>query len=94
VNFVAIPHVVRHVWRMSDPTPPAREKLLWIWWGTFLLGFGCLTLGLSLPAGLCLLPSAIALVAIVRDVQRRQDEQFLDDERRRAVPGPTAEALR
>jgi hypothetical protein len=48
-----------------------------------------------LPPGAALrLTSALCLLAIVRDAQRRQDEQFLDEERRRAVPLPTAEALR
>ena len=92
VNLVAIPHVVRHVWRGSDPTPPAREWLLWGWWPTFVIG------AVALPAPLLsaplLLVSAACLVGIVRDVQRRQDEQFLDEELRRAVPLPTADALR
>jgi cytochrome bd-type quinol oxidase subunit 2 len=92
VNVFAIPYVVRHVWRASDPTPPARGWLLYGWWPA-LLGGG-LTLTVPLVSAPLLLVSAACLVGIVRDVQRRQDEQFLDDERRRAVPGPTADALR
>ncbi len=92
VNFIAIPYVVRHVWFGSDPTPPARPWLLVAWWATLCLG----TLGLAMPlwSAPLFLVSAVCLVAIVRDVQRRQDEQFLDDERRRAAPLPTADALR
>ena len=41
-----------------------------------------------------MLVSAASLVGIVRDVQRHQDEQFRDDELRRGVPAPTADALR
>jgi hypothetical protein len=33
-------------------------------------------------------------IAVVRGIQRRQDEQWLDLERRRAVPQPSADALR
>jgi len=92
VNFVAIPYVVRHVWYGSDPTPPARGWLLFGWWPTLFVG----ALGLMTPlwSAPLFLVSAVCLLGIVRDVQRRQDEQFLDDERRRAVPGPTADALR
>ncbi len=92
VNFVAIPYVVRHVWHGSDPTPPARGWLLYGWWAPLVLG----TLGLTTPlwSAPLFLVSALSLVAIVRDVQRRQDEQFLDEELRRAVPAPTADALR
>lgn len=86
VNLFAIPHVVRHVWYGSDPTPPARPWLLIAWWPSLLAA-------IFLGAPLMLL-SAAALIAVVRDVQRRQDEQFLDDELRRAVPLPTADALR
>lgn len=87
VNLVAIPYVVRQVWYASDPTPPARPWLIFAWWPPLLCGL------LAFGAPLLLL-SAAALIAIVRDVQRRQDEQFLDDELRRAVPLPTADALR
>ncbi|HEX8954536.1 MAG TPA: DUF4328 domain-containing protein [Polyangia bacterium] len=92
VNFVAIPYVVRHVWYGSDPTAPARPWLLAGWWPSLLVG----ALGLATPlvSAPLFLVSALCLVAIVRDVQRRQDEQFLDGERRRAVPAPTADALR
>jgi hypothetical protein len=44
--------------------------------------------------------SLLALLAaraaglIVRDVQRRQDEQWMDQERRAQMPGPSAERLR
>jgi hypothetical protein len=92
VNLFAIPHVVRHVWRSSDPTPPARAWLLWGWWPSFLLAVP--TLGVPMVSAPLMLVSAACLVGIVRDVQRRQDEQFLDDERRRAAPLPTADALR
>lgn len=92
VNLVAIPYVVRHVWYGSDPTPPGRRWLLLAWWLPLLAaGLGLATPLWSAPL---LLVSAACFVGIVRDVQRRQDEQFLDDERRRAVPAPTADALR
>jgi hypothetical protein len=87
VNLVAIPYVVRHVWHGSDPTPPARAWLLFAWWPPLLLAL--LAFGAPL-----MLVSGAALIAIVRDTQRRQDEQFADDELRRAVPLPTADALR
>jgi len=92
VNLCAIPYVVRHVWYGSDPTPPARGWLLLGWWPAFF--FGVLGLSTTLWSAPLFLVSAACLVGIVRDVQRRQDEQFLDDERRRAVPLPTADALR
>ena len=92
VNLFAVPHVVRHVWWSSDPTPPARGWLLWLWWPPLIAGV--LTLGIPLVSAPLLLVSAASLVGIVRDVQRRQDEVYLDDERRRAVPAPTADALR
>ena len=92
VNLFAIPHVVRHVWQKSDPTPPARAWLLYAWWPALTLG--CLTLALPLASAPLMLLSAVCLIGIVRDVQRRQDEQFIDEERRRAVPLPAADALR
>lgn len=92
VNLVAIPYVVRHVWYASDPTPPARRWLLAGWWASLLVG--ALGLTTTLWSAPLFLVSAVCLVGVVRDVQRRQDEQFLDDERRRAMPLPTADALR
>jgi hypothetical protein len=92
VNLFAIPYVVRHVWYGSDPTPPARSWLIFGWWPPLLLGG--LTLAAPILSAPLLLASATALVALVRDLQRRQDAQFLDDELRRAVPAPAADALR
>ena len=92
VNLVGIPYVLKHVWYGSDPTPPARSWLLVAWWPPFL--FAWLTLGSPIVSAPLMLVSAAALIALVRDVQRRQDEQFRDDELRRAVPDPTADALR
>ena len=92
VNLGAIPYVVRHVWHGSDPTPPARGWLLYGWWGAFLVGV--MAIGAPLLSAPLMLASALCLVAIVRDVQRRQDEQFRDEELRRAVPEPAADALR
>jgi hypothetical protein len=92
VNLVAIPYVVRHVWLQSDPTPPRRGWLVAAWWLALLLacvGVVSATLGAAL-----MLISAACLLAIVRDTQRRQDEQILDEELRRAAPMPTANALR
>jgi cytochrome bd-type quinol oxidase subunit 2 len=88
VNLCAIPYVVWHVWQGSDPTPPARRWLLAGWWPSLLLG--ALGITVTLWSAPLFLVSAMCLVGIVRDVQRRQDEQFLDDELRRAVPRPTA----
>jgi len=92
VNLVAIPYVVRHVWYGSDPTPPARGWLLAAWWPPLLVAW--LTLGSAIVSAPLMLVSAGTLIALVRDVQRRQDEQFRDDELRHAVPQPTADALR
>lgn len=92
VNLFAAPYVVYHVWLTSDPTPPRRSWLLLAWWPALIAG--AVTIRAHLLSGALLLCSALALVAIVRDVQRRQDEQWLDVERRRAVPQPTADALR
>ena len=95
VNLVAIPYVVRHVWLASDPTPPSDARRRWLlggWWPTVLLAAS----GLLPPAlgAALMLTSSACLLAIVRDTQRRQDEQSLDEELRRAVPLPTADALR
>jgi hypothetical protein len=92
VNLVAVPYVVRHVWLASDPTPPRRRWLVGGWWASFLMA-AC-GLWLSAPGALLMLLSAMCLLAIVRDTQQRQDEQTLDEELRRAVPAPTADALR
>lgn len=92
VNLFAAPYVVYHVWRSSDPTPPQRAWLLLAWWPPLVVA--SVTLGSPLVSGALLLGAALALVAIVRDVQRRQDEQWLDVERRRNVPQPSADALR
>lgn len=92
VNLFAVPYVVRHVWLASDPTPPRRGWLVLGWW----LPLVCAWPAMSWPlvSAALLMVSALCLVVIVRDVQRRQDEQFLDEERRRLVPLPTADALR
>jgi hypothetical protein len=95
VNLFAIPYVVRHVWLASDPTPPEptrRRSLVAGWWVALLVAAFA-----PLPAALVaalMLTSAACLIAIVRDTQRRQDEQLLDEELRRAVPRPAADALR
>ena len=92
VNLVAIPYVVRHVWYSSDRTLPRRRWLLLAWWLPLIAGVAGLTTPLwSAPL---LLVAAVSFLGLVRDVQRRQDEQFLDDELRRAVPAPSADALR
>jgi hypothetical protein len=92
VNLVAVPYVVRHVWLASDPTPPRRGWLVGAWWASFIaaaaVGFGS-----GLGAAL-MVSSAACLLGVVRDTQRRQDEQSFDDELRRAVPVPAADALR
>jgi len=92
VNLVAVPYVVRHVWRASDPTPPARGWLWAAWWPPFV--GAVLLLGESIVSAPLLLVSAAALVAIVRDVQRRQDGTAADLDQRRAVPEPSADSLR
>jgi Domain of unknown function (DUF4328) len=95
VNLIAIPWVVRNVWLASDPTPPpaARVRRLLVgWWPTLLLA-GLFEWPPFIANGLLLL-SARCLLAIVRDVQHRQDEQWLDSERQAAVPQPTADFLR
>jgi hypothetical protein len=92
MNLVAIPHVVYHVWATSDPTPPRRGWLIIGWWPTLLVG--AMAHERPLVSAALLLGSALSLLAIVRDAQRRQDEQFRDEELRRAVPQPTADALR
>ena len=90
VNFIAIPYVVRHVWYGSDPTRPRRRWLLPAWW--VLLFQAAFAVGEPLVNAPMMLASAVCLLAIVRDTQRRQDEQILDEELRRAVPLPTAAA--
>jgi hypothetical protein len=95
VNLVAIPYVVRHVWLASDPTPPDDARRRWLlggWWPSLVVA----ALGILPPVlgAALMLTSAACLLAIVRDTQRRQDEQVLDEELRRAVPSPTAEMLR
>ncbi len=90
-NLVAIPYVLHHVWRASDPTPPRRRWLLLTWWLPLVAAF---PLDSTFVVATMMLASAASLVTIVRDTQRRQDEHFRDDELRRAVPLPTADALR
>ena len=92
INLFAAPYVLYHVWLASDPTPPRRGWLVLAWWPPLIAAW--LTLDWPLVSSALLLASALSLVAIVRDVQRRQDEQFLDEELRRAVPLPTADSLR
>ncbi|MCA1665090.1 MAG: DUF4328 domain-containing protein, partial [Myxococcales bacterium] len=79
VNLFAAPYVVYDVWLASDPTPPRRGWLVLAWWPPLVAAW--LTLAWPLVSGALLLGSALSLVAIVRDVQRRQDEQFLDGQR-------------
>ncbi|MGZ3408093.1 MAG: DUF4328 domain-containing protein [Polyangia bacterium] len=93
VNLAAVPYVLRHVWLASDPTPPRRGWLVAGWWATLLLA-GAGGLWASAFGAALMLASAACLLGIVRDTQRRQDEQILDEELRRAVPLPTADALR
>jgi hypothetical protein len=97
VNIVTAPWVVRRVWLQSDPTPPpgGRDWLLIAgWWPTLLLSLLLQPFGPSLLVDGLRLASALSLVPIVREIQRRQDEQWLDGERRRAVPIPSPAALR
>lgn len=95
VNLVAIPYVVRHVWVASDPTPPTDARRRWLlagWWPPVVVAaFGVLPAAFGAAL---MLTSAACLLTIVRDTQRRQDEQSFDEELRRAVPVPTAEGLR
>lgn len=79
------------------------------WWGVYLFSgvaaffvpkhpFGVDELK-SMASGtifvlLVRIASALLFLFVVRGAQRRQDEQWLDLERRRAVPQPTAELLR
>jgi uncharacterized protein DUF4328 len=97
VNVFVVPWVVRRLWLQSDPTPPPRGRdwmLLAAWWPTLLLSLLLQPLGVPLVVDGLRLVAGLALLAIVRDIQRRQDEQWIDGERRRAVPQPSAEALR
>lgn len=90
-NLVAIPYVVHHVWMGSDPTPPGRRWLILTWWPSLLLAFAAQQ---ALVTSLLMVVSAASLTAIVRDTQRRQDEQHLDDLLRSDLPLPTGNSLR
>jgi hypothetical protein len=107
VNFVAVPLVARAAWLDTDPTPPVRGRVravLIAWYVGFALSLMAVKLlrgqiGRDLAlvemlgaAGWLL--AGVACITAVRAVQRRQDEQWNDGELRRAVPQPTAEALR
>jgi hypothetical protein len=90
-NLVAIPYVVHHVWSGSDPTPPLHRWLVVTWWPAMILGIVAQHAAVTAPL---MLVSAASLMAIVRDTQRRQDEQYQDDVLRSGVPLPTGELLR
>jgi Domain of unknown function (DUF4328) len=89
-NLLTIPYVVRQVWLESDPTLPRRRWLVAVWWVSLLEA----ALIPPVLGAAFMLTSAVCLLGIVRDTQRRQDEQILDEELRRAAPLPTADALR
>jgi hypothetical protein len=97
------------VWHDSDPTPPAARRARLLWYGTWLpLGAAVLLdayaphLSLRLEddqwllalQALCAVVAAGMGVPLVRDVQRRQDEQWLDRARRQLEPEPAADRLR
>lgn len=97
VNFVTAPWVVRRIWIESDPTPPPGGRdwaLLVGWWLPLLSSLLLWPLGVPQLVDLLRLVAAGCLLGIVRDVQRRQDAQWLDRELKRAVPLPSPEALR
>jgi hypothetical protein len=88
---------------------PPRTTLVSWWWGLYLFsGFASLFVpshpvgiaGIKTTATATVFFLAVRLVAgvlfvlMIRAAQRRQDEQWLDLERRRQVPVPTADALR
>ena len=81
VNLVRGHQVMATIWQESQP-PAFNEHGFYLPRKTTIVNWWW---GLYLFAG---------VVGIVRDVQRRQDEQFRDDELRRGVPAPTADALR
>ncbi len=91
INLVAIPYAVHHVWLRSDPTPPRRRWLVLSWWPALILAM--VASNPIVTAALMLL-SAASLAAIVRDTQRRQDEQFLDEVLLSGVPQPSGDTLR
>jgi Domain of unknown function (DUF4328) len=92
----------------SDEPPPTGldssvSPINW-WWSLFVVGI-LLTIGLGkavtdADAVVALVGNGmrfvigLCFIAVVRGIQRRQDEQWLDLERRRAVPPPSADALR
>ena len=109
-SLVAFPRVVWRVWLASDPTPPParRVRLLMVaWWPPLVASLAIACAGLprswrlpqedagwlALGEGLRVM-AALACVALVRDVQRRQDEQWRDREQRRALPQPAPDRLR
>jgi hypothetical protein len=109
VNFLAVPHVVWRIWRGSDVTPPPQrrvQRIVFALWNPLLLALAIASFGLPRPwrvegdawllvlQALLALVAAIAAVALVRDVQRRQDEQWVDRERQRMQPQPAADRLR
>jgi hypothetical protein len=110
LSVLVFPRVVWRVWMASDPTPPpARRVHAWMaaWWPPLLASLTIACVGLprswrlphedagwlALGEGLRVL-AAVACAAIVRDVQRRQDEQWNDRERQRTVPEPATDRLR
>jgi len=109
-SLLAFPRVVWRVWMGSDPTPPPNQRsraLMVAWWPPLLVALliACARLPrswrlpqedagwLALGEGLRVL-AAVACVRIVRDVQRRQDEQWDDRQRQRACAEPAADRLR
>ena len=109
-NLAAAPWVLHTLWVASDPTPPParRSQALVRGWAAALglsLAAGLMVgdprwdglrtvAAWSLAQAALALAAAAACLAILRAVQRRQDEQWLDLERRRAVPEPAADRLR
>jgi hypothetical protein len=110
VNLILTPHLLWRVWQASDPTPPPARRARRIslaLWGPLFVALLVAHWGLPRPwaplareawllqvQALAATVAALACVALVRDVQRRQDEQWLDGERRRALPRPAPDALR
>ena len=89
---------------------PRKTTLVTWWWALYLLsGFANIVSSNTRPFGVAELRSlgdtqivlhlvrmvvAVLFLLVIRGAQSRQDEQWLDLERRRNVPQPTADALR
>jgi hypothetical protein len=107
IGNLFMPHqVLSALWRESQPQPSLDVRRGWdfsvrlvtAWWAlcASIMVVGTLRVDLHVVRSLELLrvASGACFIAVVLGIARRQREQWLDLERRRAVPRPLASALR